>query len=189
MQSNNDIIKQANAFAMRNGIVLGIFGILSLYVFKLSFWYPFFSTLFGVMLLGSPVLGAFLTFKYRKLTIRPQEGFSFFHGFLHSLLMGLYASIWIALAIFIYLKYFDHGAIFAAYEQSLSTPQMTQQLYNSGLMSTLNEITNGHGVKGIGETMKHLGAAPYASMAIYSSLIFGPVISVIIGLLAMKSRP
>ncbi len=184
---NNYIVRQINAFAMQDGIVLGIFGLTSLWVFKWSFTMPFFSTLFGVMLLGSPALGLALTLRFRTRAVGQTGGFSFFHGFLHALFMGFYASIWVALGTFIYLQYFDHGTLFAAYEQSLQTPQMAQYLNESGLMVSLNTLTNGNGVKGIGDIMRNVGAANYAAISLYNSLIIGPVIAAIIGLIARRS--
>ncbi|EJX03451.1 hypothetical protein, membrane, partial [gut metagenome] len=114
MQSNNEIIREVNQYAMQNGIVLGLFGIASLAVFKWSFYHPFFSTLFMVMLIGSPVLGVFLTFKYRQASVGTDAPFGFARGFLHALFTGFYASIWVALFTFVYLNYFDHGTLFAA---------------------------------------------------------------------------
>ena len=173
---NNYIVRQINAFAMQDGIVLGIFGLTSLWVFKWSFTMPFFSTLFGVMLLGSPALGLALTLRFRTRAVGQTGGFSFFHGFLHALFMGFYASIWVALGTFI-----------SAYEQSLQTPQMAQYLNESGLMVSLNTLTNGNGVKGIGDIMRNVGAANYAAISLYNSLIIGPVIAAIIGLIARRS--
>lgn len=184
---NNDIVRQINAFAMHDGVTLGLFGLMSLWVLKLSFTIPFFSTLFGVMLLGSPLLGGALTFRFRNRVTLPYMGFSFFHGFLHALFMGFYASVWVALGTFVYLQYFDHGTIFAAYEQSLQTPQMQQYLQESGLMASLNTITNGNGLNGIGDVMRSVGAANYAAVSLYNALIFGPVIAAFIGLAARRS--
>ena len=68
MEENNSLrIGQINACSMQGGVVLGVFGILSLVVFRWSFVVPFLSTLFGVMLLATPVLATFLTLRYRNL--------------------------------------------------------------------------------------------------------------------------
>lgn len=172
---------------MQNGIVLGLFGVLSLVAFKWSFTIPFFSTLFGVMLMGSPVLATVLTLKFRNLTTAPYEPFSFLNGFLHALFTGFYASIWIALVTFIYLQYFDHGTIFAAYAKSLENPQTLAYLKESGLDAQLNEITGGRGIQGVAEIMQAVGAATYSTLSIYFALIFGPFISAAIGLFCRRS--
>ena len=66
MKQNSELVREINNYAMRNGMVLGLFGIVSLLIFKWSFALPAFSTLFGIMLLGSPVFGAYLTIKFRN---------------------------------------------------------------------------------------------------------------------------
>ncbi len=117
---------------------------------------------------------------------RPDGTFGFARGFLHALFMGFYASIWVALAVFVYLQYFDNGSIFAAYGHSLETPEMQQYLLQSGVGAQFDSISGGKGAQGIVDAMQSLGAATYASMSLYLSMIFGPVISTVIGLIARR---
>ena len=186
MQSNNEIIREVNQYAMQNGIVLGLFGIASLAVFKWSFYHPFFSTLFMAMLIGSPVLGAFLTFKYRQASVGTDAPFGFARGFLHALFTGFYASIWVALFTFVYLNYFDHGTLFAAYAQSLDRPEMKQYLEQSGMAAQLDSLSGGEGVQGVARTLQSIGPAVYASLSLYFSMIFGPFIALFIGLITRR---
>ncbi len=172
---------------MQNGIALGLFGILSLYVFKLSFAIPFCSTLFGVMLLGSPILATFLTLKFRNQLLEDASSFSFLSGFFHAFFMGVYASIWVAVATFVYLQYFDHGAIFDAYERSLDTPEMKIYLQQTGLGEQIKQMTGAEGAHGVAQLMENIGSASYAAMSIYFALFMGPIISAIIGLIARRS--
>lgn len=172
---------------MQNGIILGIFGILSLYIFKQSFAIPFCSTLFGVMILGSPVLATFLTLKYRNQYFEKTTPFNFLNGFLHTFFMGIYASIWIAVATFVYLQYFDHGSIFIAYEQSLDTPEMRIYLQQTGLNEQIRQLTGSEGAHGMAQAMENLGSATYAALSIYCSLFIGPILSVIIALITRRN--
>ena len=171
---------------MRNGITLGLFGVLTLACFKWSLSMPFFSILFNVMVLASPVLGGVLTFRFRKAVCGNDAPFSFMAGFLHAIFMGFYASIWIALCVFVYMQYFDHGMIFAAYGQMLDTPEMQQYLELSGMNAEIQEMTGGSGVSGLVDVLQSAGAAPYATFSIYLSLILGPFISAIIGLMTRR---
>lgn len=171
---------------MQHGVVLGFFGVASLVVFRWSFSLPFCSTLFGMMLLATPVLATVLTFRYRRATTLPGESFGFAQGFLHALFTGFYASVWIALAVFVYLRYFDHGAIFVAYANSLDTPEMKLYMQQSGLEAEFAKMTGGEGVKAIADAMQNMGAATYAAMSLYCAMLFGPVISLVIGLLARR---
>ena len=184
--NNSDNFRIINGYAMRNGITLGIFGILTLACFMWSLSMPFFSILFNVMVIANPVLGGILTFRFRKAEAGTDEPFSFMSGFLHAIFMGFYASMWVALCVFVYLQYFDHGMIFAAYAQMLDTPEMEQYLQLSGMNAQIEEMTGGTGVEGLVEAMRSAGAAPYATFSIYLSLILGPFISAIIGLSARR---
>ena len=58
---------EINTCSMQGGVVLGVFGILSLVVFRWSFVIPFFSTLFGVMMIATPIL---IKLQFRKITFR-----------------------------------------------------------------------------------------------------------------------
>lgn len=184
---NESIIKQVNDYAMQNGVILGLFGIATLTTFKWSLTMPFFGILFEVMLLGSPVFATILTLKYRRQQVSKNEPFSFLRGFLHALFMGFYASLWIALIVFIYLRFFDHGTIFAAYEQMLDTPMMRDYLRQSGLDAQIAQISGTGGVKGLAAAMQSIGPATYASLFLYFPMIFGPIISAIIGLICRRS--
>lgn len=183
---NNEIVSQINVYAMRNGIVLGLFGVATLAVFRHSFDVPFLSTLFLVMLLFTPVLCLWQTLCMRRETVGENESFGFTRGFLHALFTGFYASIWIALVTFVYLQYFDGGAIFAAYARSLDTPEVQLYLTQTGIDKQLVEMTGQGGAKGLADAMASIGAATYAAMSIYFTLIFGPVISAVIGLVCRR---
>lgn len=187
MEENNSLrIGQINACSMQGGVVLGVFGILSLVVFRWSFVVPFLSTLFGVMLLATPVLATFLTLRYRNLNYGEREPFSFVYGFLYAVFTGFYASVWVALFTYVYLQFFDHGRIFADYAHSINTPEMKAYLMQSGLDAEISQLSGGHGVKGLVDAMQSVGAATYAAMSIYFALIFGPVISAVIGLVTRR---
>lgn len=180
---NNETIGSINTSAMKKGACLGLFGIASLVVFKWSFTLPLLSSLFTLMVLASPVLAALLTMRYRN---ESTEKFDFMKGFLHTLFMGFYASIWVAVVVFVYLQYFDHGTIFVAYGQSIDTPEIHQYLMQSGIDAQLYELSGAHGVQGLVSALQSMGAATYASMPLYSAMFFGPIISVIVGVICRR---
>lgn len=181
--SSNDTIKYTNAYAMQDGVVLGLFACMTLVVFKWSLTHPFFSMLFTVMLLGGPVLTVMLTRKYRSQVVAPQEPFSFATGFMHALFVGFYASVWVTLFIFVYLRYFDHGTLFVAYANSLDTPEMKAWMQQSGMEAQINLVTEGQGVQGLVAAMQRVGAATYASLALYGAFLVGPFVAILSGLL------
>ena len=66
---NNEVMRQINAFAMQDGVALGLWGAGSLTAFRWSFAMPFFSTLYMVMLLGTPLFAYWLTLRFRRTTV------------------------------------------------------------------------------------------------------------------------
>ena len=79
-----------------------------------------------------------LTGRFRRSVAGADGAFTFGRGFTHTLFMGFYASIWVAVGIFVYLRYFDNGAIFSDYAATLSRPELQQALQESGLLEQLN---------------------------------------------------
>lgn len=184
--STPETIRDINAAAMRGGVSLGLFGILTLFFFKCSFTIPFCSTLFGVMLLGAPVLATVLTLRHRGFVAGLTGAYPFLQGFLYALFMGFYASIWVAVAIYVYLQYFDQGKIFAAYAAQLDTPAVQAYLRETGMAAQLNEISGGRGAQGLAEMLQEVGAATYSALSLYMSFVIGPLISVFIGLICRR---
>lgn len=183
---NGETVTLANQYAMRHGIALGLFGIVSLAVFVWSFKVPFLSTLFSAMLLLTPCYACFLTLRFRAESSPAGAPFGFMRGFLHALFTGFYASVWIALVTFVYLQYFDHGMVFEAYRQSLHSPETAEYLRQSGLEEQIDLLTNGGGVDDLVDMMRSLGSAAYAAMSLYCAMFAGPFISVVIGLVCRR---
>ena len=63
---------------------------------------------------------------------------------------------------------------------------MQQYLLQSGVGAQFDSLSGGKGAQGIADVMQSLGAATYASVSLYLSIIFGPVISTVIGLIARR---
>ncbi len=183
----NETVRQINAYAMQDGVSLGLFGILSLAAFRGSFAQPFLSTLFSVMVFAAPFLAAALTFRFRNVAAGKGGNFTFASGFLHALFTGLYATLWVSLCVYVYLHYFDHGAIFAEYARALETPESQVYLQQTGLKDELDMISGGRGAQGLADAMRAIGAATYAVVPIYFAVIFGPLISALIGAAARRS--
>lgn len=179
-QTNNPF-KFLNAWAMESGLALGVYGCASLAMFKWSLQFPAAGGLFTLMLAGGPVVAALLTRRMRSRSREPQAPFSFAEGFLHTLLTGLYASLWVALFIFVYLRYFDGGTLFALYANRLSTPEMANYLKESGMGAEIDALTGGGGVKALAESMQRIGAATYASLALYAAFVVSPAVGVVVG--------
>ena len=100
---------QINAFSMQNGFILGLWVIFAHCVMLASFEYEVLSLVSVFMFLSAPIVLFLLSKQFRK-TVAPEGLFTITQGFLHTFLNMVYASTWVALAIFIYFTYFDKGS-------------------------------------------------------------------------------
>lgn len=176
--------KFLNNNAMHDGVALGLYGIFCMAAFAGSFTYPLFSLLFVLLLLGVPVINALLTFRYRRRAVAPTQPFGFFNGFFHSLLLGIYSSIWVALAVFVYLQFIDHGALFDAFEKAVKATYG-----DAGLQMVLAQ-TNTTGIESVQDLFERMRTEPpanYAFSMIDMSLFFSPLMALIIGLVCRRS--
>lgn len=183
----NNPFKDLNGWAMEAGCVLGAYGCASLALFKWSLLYPVAGSLFTFSLAGGPVVAGLLTRRMRDRSRPADAPFLFTEGFLHTLLMGLYASLWVALFIFLYLHYFDGGTLFSLYAQLLQEPEMQRYLAESGMAAQIKEITDGGGVEQLAEALQRIGAATYASLSLYAAFVVSPAVALVAGALLRRT--
>ena len=183
MASSQDYnaFQQTNAYAMQNGLWLGLWGWLSLVAFRYSFGSVLCSNLLMLMTLAGPVLGVVLTGRIRRSVAATDGAFTFGRGFMYSLFMGCYASIWVAVGIFVYLRYFDNGAIFSDYAAALSRPELQQALQESGLLEQLNAASGEGGLEGLPDALRSVGPAGYAAASLYMAMFATPLIALFAG--------
>ena len=178
--------QQTNAYAMQNGLWLGLWGWLSLVAFRYSFSSVLCSNLLMLMTLTGPVLGVVLTGRFRRSVAGANGAFSFGRGFTHTLFMGFYASIWVAVGIFVYLRYFDNGAIFSDYAAALSQHELQQALQESGLLEQLNAASGEGGLEGLPDALRSVGPAGYAAASLYMAMFATPVIALFVGIVCRR---
>lgn len=185
--TGNDTLRQTNAFAMQNGLFLGLWGMADLTAFRWSFVYSSLSTVFLLMLLLTPAVATGLTLYFRRGATTEREGLSFGRAFTHTLLTGFYASVWIALGVFVYLQYMDGGAVFNDYAANLNRPEMKAYFNDPQVQLMLSQMGAGK-PEDLVEAMRSIGAVNYAALSLYATMVFGPVISALIAAVTMK-RP
>lgn len=173
---------------MQHGVWLGLWGFLSLTSFRWSLVYDGLSLLTPLLMFGTPVFAAWLTFRFRAKAVMPGEGLSFGRAFVHTMLTGFYAAVWIALGIYVYLQYVDGGAIFDDYARRALSPENLREFETLRATPEFAQMAGDASLKEIVEAMPRIGAAGYAAMALHGCFFIGPIISAIIAAFAMK-RP
>lgn len=176
--------RQTNAYAMQNGIFLGIWAILCQACYVGGLTHPMLSTVWMLMFLGIPVVTCILTLRFRKI-VGLDVNFPFARGFMHAFLTLLYCAVWAGVATFVYMQFFDDGFIFDVWGKTLASPEVMKMLDEAGYTAQINEVTGGKGPAELINELRNVGAGNWAAMIIYSYMLTSPIIAVIVGLLTM----
>jgi len=184
----NGSFRQTNAFAMQYGLLLGAVSLAAFAAFIGSFAVPALSTLFLLLSLFVPVLAVLLTLRFREAVAGKTEPFSFWYGTGHTLLAVLYASVWLAVGVYVYFAWMDHGFFFNSYLEMLHRPEVQEALKANALLEMQSEA-GGAGPEELVEALRGIGPASYAAMAIYLCLFAGIPLAVVAGMVAWRRGP
>lgn len=176
--------RQTNAYAMQNGVILGLWAIICQACFVGGLSVPMLSTLWLLTLLGIPVVCYILTLRFRRI-VGLDVNFTFTRGFLHSFLTLLYAAVWAGIAVFVYMQFFDNGYIFDCYVTNLSAPETVKAMHETGLDKSIAEATGGLSATDVVNELRTIGAGNWTAVIIYLYMLCSPPISVLVGLLCI----
>lgn len=176
--------RQTNAYAMQNGLILGLWAIGCQACYVLGLEHHVFSNIWLLMFLGIPVVTYILTLRFRKI-VGLDVNFTFSRGFMHAFLTLMYAAVWASVATFIYMQFFDNGYIFDCFAKQLNAPETIKAMNESGLTQSIAESTGGRTPTEIINMLRTIGAGNWAAMIIYMYILSAPILAVIIGLFSM----
>lgn len=177
--------RQTNAFAMQHGMILGLWAVVCQAFYVLGLSSPLFSNLWLLTLLAIPAITILLTLRLRKI-VGNDVSFPFSRGFVHAILTVMYASVWAAVATFVYMHFFDNGYVFDYFIEAFSRPEMQKAMKESGLEENIRNSTGGMTVIDFINGLRTFGAANFAAMIIYLYMLFSPFIALLSGLLCMR---
>jgi len=180
---------QTNAFAMQNGLFLGLWSIAGLCLAMGGINSVLLSGLGQFLLYASPFFAAWLTLRFRKTVTEPTEPFSFGRGYIHTLLMGLYAGLWIAIFVYVYFRFLDGGQLWSLYAERLASPEMepvVKQIEESGVLRDM-QTGSAISVNDLMDNLKALPPASYSASVVSFTLFSAPIISLFIGLATRRS--
>lgn len=178
---------QINAFSMQNGFILGLWVIFAHCAMLASFEYEILSLVSVFMFLSAPIVLFLLTKQFRK-TVAPEGMFTITQGFLHTFLNMVYASTWVALAIFVYFTYLDKGFVFDAYEAYLQRPEVIELLSQKEIQQQMAVSLQGMTIE---ETLNGFRTTPpsmFAGMIFYANLMVAPIVSLFIAFFLKRQK-
>lgn len=121
-------------YAMRFGIILGLFWIIKFTLLPMGLTNPFLELLFIVLTILVPYITWRFTRMYRDNVYK--GSISFLKAWQFCLLTYFFASLLTALAHFIYFQYIDNGYIVNTYRETLQSFSAVPEM--SGLVSQMN---------------------------------------------------
>lgn len=179
---------QTNAYAMQYGVVLGLVCVGAFAAFMGTFAYAVLSTLALLLSVAVPVLACLFTLRFRDEVVGRTGAFSFSRGFLHTLLMLFYASIWLALAVYVYFAYMDGGFFVDAYVATLQSPEV-QSVFEQN--AALREMYGNVGTVELEmaiEQLREVSPAHFAAASVYLNMMTAPVLALFVGLVARRGN-
>lgn len=177
--------RQTNAYAMQNGLFLGLWAIMCQTFYVLGLRYPICGTLWQLTLLAIPVLATVLTLRFRKI-VGADVSFPFSRGFTHAFLMLMYTAVWASVATFVYLQFFDNGFMFDALEALVQDPVMVKTMEEMGMTQEIKEATNGQTPLEMVKLLRTIGPGNWTAVIIYLYILTSPIMALIAGLVSMR---
>lgn len=187
MAATHKPFAQLNAFAMQNGLVVGIWVLLAQYAIIGSFTYPMLSMVNLFMMLFAPILLFVLTKKFRQ-AVSPSGVFTITQGFLHTLLTTIYASTWVAIGVYVYLTYVDGGYLFDSYVEYFNRPEIKEMLAQKELQLGLATTMQGMTFEEVINGLRCVPPATYAMMVFYGNLMVSPLLSLLIAIFLRRLK-
>ncbi|MBP3227678.1 MAG: DUF4199 domain-containing protein [Bacteroidaceae bacterium] len=180
--SRNALLVQANSYAMLHGLYFGLLGALSVALFRIGLDRPVAMLAAYAVTLASPVVAVWLTRRFRDEVTAPGEGFSYTRAYTHSLLMGIYSSLVIALFVLVYFVWFDKGSTVDAYARQLA------QMTTPETAAMMRQMTGGLGTDEVVRVLREMKPADFAYPFISTNIFVAPVMSLLVAAFSWR-RP
>lgn len=184
--NGNNGFRQTNAYAMQNGVLLGLVALAAFAAFVCSFAYPVFSSVSLLLMLGSPVVAVCLTLRFRGAVAGKSGPFSYSRGFSHTFLAILYASVWLAVGVYVYFAYIDGGFFVDSYLSVLQRPEIQEGLKSNPLWQQVLRPAGVQELEEIAGMMRSVGPANYSALMVYLGLVGGLPCAVVAGMVCRR---
>lgn len=130
--------QQLKAFARVDGAVLGLIMSATFYMFVSSLSNPAWQLAYILGIVAAPLFVALRVRNYRDKIV--QKRVSFRRAVAYSMLCFGYASLIVALVVYVYFQFFDHGMMVENMKGYFAAPEMQQAMKIYGIeRSVLNE--------------------------------------------------
>lgn len=173
--------------SMTLGTYLGAYIILAYLVLLLTIKYPALTLLALPMFLGIPVVAFILIRRFRDATQVPI--FPFPVSWMLSILTFLFATVLSCMVAYFYLRFLDNGALAAGLTARMDLLMQSSQEMTAAMTDSAQAEQYNKSMELMQQTIAWFCSLPASAMTkqlIQSSLMWGNIISLIIGLLTAK---
>lgn len=173
--------------SMTLGTYLGAYIILAYLVTLLTVKYPALTLLAVPLFLGVPVVAFLLVRRFRDSTQVPY--FPFPVSWIISILTFLFATVLSCMVAYLYLLFLDHGALAAGLTARMDLMMQSSQEVTAAMTDPKQIEQYNSSMEFMQQTIAWFCSLPASAMTkqlIQTSLTFGNIISLIVGLLTAK---
>ena len=173
--------------SMTLGTYLGVYIILTYFVTALTVNYAALSLLAIPLMLGIPVVAFFLIRRFRDSIKAPF--FPFPVSWMLSILTFLFATVLSCMAAYLYLRYIDHGALAAGLTARMDMMMQSSEAVTAAMTDPAQVEQYNQTMELMQQTISWYCSLPASAMTkqlIQASLMWGNIISLIIGLITAK---
>lgn len=169
---------QLRAFAQQDGLLLGLFWIVSFAMFAYSQQYPFLATLFDISIVAIPFIAVSRVNRFRD---RIWNGtIDYWRAFIYSWIMFMSATLILAIAQWVYFAYIDNGQLVGGFIAAVNKPEMEPVLKAYGI----NKAELDAQMQALAETRPIDFAMTFACL----NMIAGFILSLIIALFTKRNK-
>lgn len=173
--------------SMTLGTYLGAYMILAYLAIMLTIRHTMLSLLSIPLLFGIPVVAFFLIRRFRDSTQAPF--FPFPVSWMLSILTFLFATVLSCMVAYLYLRFLDHGALAAGLTALMDSMKQSSDAVTAAMTDPAQVEQYNKTMELMQQTIAWYSSLPASAMTkqlIQSSLMWGNIISLIIGLLTAK---
>lgn len=177
--------------SMSDGLLLGAFGLMTFAVMLLVLPWGMSGLVGIVSVIGWGLLLYFCSRKRSANFIKSGYDWTFGRAYMHSLLTELFASAWVAVAVYVWFKFFDKGYFADSMIAIARRPDMQQaiaEMEKTGMLNNLYFVTGADSFEKAIVTFCNIPAETYCGMVVSWSLILSPVIALVVALICKKYR-
>ena len=180
-----------NGLAMSDGLLLGAFGLMTFAAGLLVLPWGMSGLVGMAALVGWILLLCFCSKKRSAAFLNSGYDWSFGRAYIHSLLVEFFASAWVAIAVYVWFRYFDKGYFADSMIALAKRPEMQQaiaEMDKSGVLSDFYLVTGTDSFDKAIETFCNIPPETYCGMVVSWTLVASPVIALLIALICKKYR-